>query len=130
MGLSDVPDVKIDPDGVFKASVLTGSRSVSNLYASLAKIFQLLCDQSIGWLTLQLYLQVTEKGSKNEKVIVRGFRRCAYHGDILDETETELGADYELKCLGGGRIKHEPKNRSILVYGYSQVGVSFAVCNA
>lgn len=67
------------------------------------------------------YLQVTEKSSKNEKLIVRGYARCEYHGDVLDETEKELGPNYDLKCLGGGRIKHEAKNHNILVYGYSQV---------
>lgn len=72
-------------------------------------------------------LQVTEKASKKEKLIVRGYARCAYHGDVLDETEKELGSDYELLCLGGGRIKHESKDHSILVYGYSQVSNFFVI---
>lgn len=70
---------------------------------------------------IRFIFQITEKASKNEKLIVRGYARCVYHGDVLDETEKELGPDYDLQCLGGGRIKHESKDRSILVYGYSQV---------
>uniref|UniRef100_A0A0R3RXP7 Sex-regulated protein janus-A n=1 Tax=Elaeophora elaphi TaxID=1147741 RepID=A0A0R3RXP7_9BILA len=67
-----------------------------------------------------ILIKVIEKASMKEKLIVRGYARCAFHGDVLDETEKELGSDYELSCLGGGRIKHEPKDRTILVYGYSQ----------
>ncbi|VDK82888.1 unnamed protein product [Litomosoides sigmodontis] len=67
-----------------------------------------------------ILIKVIEKSSKKDKLIVRGYARCAYHADILNETEKELGSDYELLCLGGGRIKHESKNHAILVYGYSQ----------
>ncbi|VDM08263.1 unnamed protein product [Wuchereria bancrofti] len=67
-----------------------------------------------------ILIKVIEKATKKEKLIVRGYARCAYHGDVLGETEKELGTDYELLCLGGGRIKHESKDHSILVYGYSQ----------
>lgn len=55
---------------------------------------------------------------------MRGFARCDFHGDVLHETEKELGPDYKLDCLGGGRIKHEPADKTILVYGYSQVIIS------
>ncbi|KAM3717592.1 UV-stimulated scaffold protein [Dirofilaria immitis] len=86
MPLTDVPNAKIDPDGVFK----------------------------------YILIKVIEKVSRKEKLIVRGYSRCDYHGDVLEETEKELGSNYELVCLGGGRIKHESKNHNILVYGYSQ----------
>uniref|UniRef100_A0A915Q0G1 Sex-regulated protein janus-B n=1 Tax=Setaria digitata TaxID=48799 RepID=A0A915Q0G1_9BILA len=85
MPLDDVPDAKIDSNGVFK----------------------------------YILIKVTEKASRKEKLIVRGYAHCPFHGDILDETEKELGPSYELQCLGGGRIKHKSEH-NILVYGYSQ----------
>ncbi|VDM98849.1 unnamed protein product [Thelazia callipaeda] len=67
-----------------------------------------------------MIFQVTEKSTKTDKMIVRGYARCDYHGDILFESENELGKNFGLECVGGGRIKHDAKNSSILVYGYSQ----------
>ncbi|KAG6454951.1 14 kDa phosphohistidine phosphatase [Manduca sexta] len=51
--------------------------------------------------------------------IVRGYKRCNYHSDIFDEVQDKL---HPLDCepLGGGRISHEPDNKKIHIYGYSQ----------
>ncbi|MCP9262633.1 Sex-regulated protein janus-A [Dirofilaria immitis] len=89
MPLTDVPNAKIDPDGVFKyilIKIITGDR----------------------------------KSFEERETDRTWISRCDYHGDVLEETEKELGSNYELVCLGGGRIKHESKNHNILVYGYSQ----------
>ncbi|CAD5123395.1 unnamed protein product [Dimorphilus gyrociliatus] len=60
------------------------------------------------------------KGSIN-KLIVRGYDSCGYHADILDLVEPGIRAlGFEVDCVGGGRILHEPNKKSILVYGYSQ----------
>ena len=57
---------------------------------------------------------------------MRGYGRCGYHADIFDETQAAVkqqpeGERIKLKCLGGGRISHEPDKKKLLVYGYSQV---------
>ena len=67
-----------------------------------------------------------ETGSESY-LIVRGFKDCPYHADILEKfEETELKADEELEiyyrtsCPGGGRINHDENNKKIEIYGYSQ----------
>ncbi|VDM43455.1 unnamed protein product [Toxocara canis] len=67
-----------------------------------------------------ILIKVMDKASNEEKLIVRGYKRCPFHGDVLEETEKAVGSDFKLKCLGGGRIRHEPDKHEILVYGYSQ----------
>ncbi|KAK2586344.1 hypothetical protein KPH14_010636 [Odynerus spinipes] len=44
------------------------------------------------------------------------------HLNIYDETvkQVEQYPDLEVEVLGGGRILHDPENKSIKVYGYSQ----------
>lgn len=55
------------------------------------------------------------------KFIVRGYDSCGYHADILDQVEPGIrGLGFDIDCVGGGRILHEPNKKSILVYGYSQ----------
>ncbi|KOB69620.1 Phosphohistidine phosphatase [Operophtera brumata] len=51
--------------------------------------------------------------------IVRGFKRCEYHADIFDEVQPKL-EPFDCEPLGGGRISHEPDNKKIHIYGYSQ----------
>ena len=48
--------------------------------------------------------------------------------DILDRVSPkfhELGLDYE--CVGGGRIKHNSKDKKIHIYGYSVVSVRYQI---
>lgn len=59
---------------------------------------------------------------------MRGYGRCGFHSDIFDETVEELDPEFKLKCVGGGRIRHEQAEQKILVYGYSQVRM-FAIEN-
>lgn len=50
----------------------------------------------------------------------------SFPADIFDEVQQKVAAlGVEMKCLGGGRIDHDAKNKKIKVYGYSQVGQSF-----
>ncbi|PIC51849.1 hypothetical protein B9Z55_002196 [Caenorhabditis nigoni] len=63
---------------------------------------------------------VTDTASKEKKFIVRGYYRCTFHDDILQETKSTASSGLKLKCVGGGRIKHDDSGKDILVYGYSQ----------
>lgn len=77
------------------------------------------------WLNLLFYpyFQVTSKSTGEEKLIVRGYKHCKWHKNIFQQTEEEIGTSFSLKCVGGGRINHEPQKRNLFVYGYSQVGI-------
>ena len=66
------------------------------------------------------YILIRLSIGKDFKHIVRGYGRCGFHADILDEVEPDLKAKgLKVSCKGGGRIEHQPK--SLNVYGYSQV---------
>jgi len=88
--VNKVPDVDIDPKGVFK------------------------------YILIKVHDPADDSTSKN---IVRGYGRCPYHADIFEEVENKELSPKELEgeCLGGGRIKHDDANKTINVYGYSQV---------
>ncbi|XP_066993413.2 14 kDa phosphohistidine phosphatase [Anabrus simplex] len=88
--LNSIPAIEIDPEGTFK------------------------------YILIKVYGPDTPKGSEPYKMIVRGFKWAAYHGNIYDATKAkleQLGLDSE--CVGGGRIQHDPVNKSIKVYGHS-----------
>ncbi|XP_004714492.1 14 kDa phosphohistidine phosphatase [Echinops telfairi] len=90
-GLAEIPDVDIDPDGVFKY-VLIRVHTVPPSDAQAAE----------------------------SKEIVRGYKWAEYHADIYDKVSGEIqrrGLDCE--CLGGGRISHQSQDKKIHVYGYS-----------
>ncbi|VDK60731.1 unnamed protein product [Anisakis simplex] len=93
-------------------------RKLSTMCASLASIADVDIDPK--GVFKYILIKATDKESKSEKLIVRGYKHCHFHGDIFEETENALGTAFKLKCLGGGRIKHEPESSEILVYGYSQ----------
>ena len=65
------------------------------------------------------YVQI----SYNNKIYLRGRADCKYHKGIYKKFITELKnagkTDVKTKCLGGGRIKMDPINQTIFVYGYS-----------
>ncbi|XP_046686805.1 sex-regulated protein janus-A-like [Homalodisca vitripennis] len=89
--LEKVPNVEIDPEGVFK------------------------------YILIKVYAKQTRDGNEPSKMIVRGNARGPYHADIYDEARSKiepLGLDTE--CIGGGRINHDAAKKNILVYGYSQ----------
>ncbi|CAF0999703.1 unnamed protein product [Didymodactylos carnosus] len=55
------------------------------------------------------------------KFLVRGDAESPYHADILDKAidkidETKL----TLNCVGGGRLRVDPAQKTIFVFGYSQ----------
>lgn len=70
-----------------------------------------------------IQIQVKDK-SNNKKIIVRGYKSCSYHADILDKVQDQL-KEIDCKCLGGGRINFQPDLKKIKVFGYSMVFYSF-----
>ncbi|KAI5706550.1 hypothetical protein M8J76_012085 [Diaphorina citri] len=88
-----VPSVEIDPQGTFK------------------------------YILIKLYEKnvTNDDGSEKFKYLVRGNARGEYHGDIYDAFVAGLtNKNLDSECVGGGRIKHYPDEKKILVYGYSQ----------
>ncbi|XP_064553221.1 sex-regulated protein janus-A [Drosophila montana] len=62
-----------------------------------------------------------EDCTDNKKNIVRGYADCDYHSDIYERVmEACKKTGLETKCLGGGRIEHNPEKKYMKVYGYSQ----------
>ncbi|KAL1233052.1 Sex-regulated protein janus-A [Trichinella pseudospiralis] len=59
--------------------------------------------------------------SVEDVVIDEGtFNRCEYHDDILQEVSPEfINKGIQVKCVGGGRINHDPVKRTLDIYGYS-----------
>ena len=54
------------------------------------------------------------------KLLVRGTATAEYHADIYDDTEEKAREEgIDCQCLGGGRIRHESRDKRIKVYGYS-----------
>ncbi|KAL0851584.1 hypothetical protein ABMA28_007366 [Loxostege sticticalis] len=69
-----------------------------------------------------ILLKVYGKEKNNEEpsvTVVRGYKRCNYHSDIYDEVQAKL-LPLDCEPLGGGRISHDPENKKIHIYGYSQ----------
>ncbi|XP_067833424.1 14 kDa phosphohistidine phosphatase [Heptranchias perlo] len=61
-----------------------------------------------------------DTGSGKEKDIVRGWASAEYHADIYDEVCAEIEKlGLHCECQGGGRIKHNSREKMIHVYGYS-----------
>ncbi|XP_078489231.1 14 kDa phosphohistidine phosphatase-like [Ciona intestinalis] len=66
------------------------------------------------------YIQIKVSSKSSEKIIIRGLVEAEYHADIFDEESPKIEAlGFDTICIGGGRIKHEPSCKKIVVYGYS-----------
>nr|XP_058157376.1 14 kDa phosphohistidine phosphatase [Dasypus novemcinctus] len=92
-GLAQIPDVDIDPDGVFK------------------------------YVLIRVHLEPPSGAGVGEsKEIVRGYKWAEYHADIYDKVAGELQKrGFGCECLGGGRISHQSRDRKVHVYGYSML---------
>lgn len=71
------------------------------------------------YILIRMYLKDGDDDSKN-KLCVRGNKEGPYHGDIYDAFMATLDETLDSECLGGGRIEHDPGEKSLKVYGYSQ----------
>ena len=67
-----------------------------------------------------ILIKLKNKSEKKSRFIVRGYKWATFHAGIFDKLEKELkAAGYDCKCVGGGRIQHNPKEKKIFVYGHS-----------
>lgn len=64
---------------------------------------------------------MTSSDAAHSKLIVRGYKRCAYHNDVVLATKEELrGTGLDVCVIGGGRILHEPESEPcVTVFGFS-----------
>ncbi|XP_076755448.1 sex-regulated protein janus-A [Xylocopa sonorina] len=69
-----------------------------------------------------ILINVQDETNNVSKSIVRGYARAQWHGDIFDDVSEKIKPIGGLRanCLGGGRIEHDPDQKTIKVYGYSQ----------
>ncbi|XP_072749302.1 sex-regulated protein janus-A [Anoplolepis gracilipes] len=69
-----------------------------------------------------ILINVQDDVNKASKQIVRGYARAQWHADIFDKIDEEVKkhAGLRANCVGGGRIEHDPDEKTIKVYGYSQ----------
>lgn len=66
-------------------------------------------------------LRMSSADAQHSKLIVRGYKRCEYHNDVLRAAKEEMyGTGLHVGVIGGGRILHEPgKTPQATVFGYS-----------
>lgn len=79
------------------------------------------------------YVQIRVEHADQRKIIIRGYSFASYHDNIVQHTKAaslaDLGAEgaqLRWKCIGGGRIQHDPVAKTLFVYGYS---VSYGRCD-
>ena len=58
-------------------------------------------------------------GDENEKLVVRADENCSYHRDILYLLRSQLPSNITARCIGGGQILIDPKQKSIMIWGSS-----------
>ena len=63
----------------------------------------------------------SKEGDDSEIDVVPSYAWAEYHADIYEKVSAELekGGLLDCECVGGGRIRHEPQEKKIHVYGYS-----------
>ncbi|XP_011708296.1 PREDICTED: 14 kDa phosphohistidine phosphatase-like isoform X1 [Wasmannia auropunctata] len=68
-----------------------------------------------------ILIDVQDDVGKTSKKIVRGYARAQWHSDIFDQVNEQIKkyAGLQANCVGGGRIEHDPDEKTIKVYGYS-----------
>ncbi|XP_075991912.1 14 kDa phosphohistidine phosphatase-like [Anticarsia gemmatalis] len=68
------------------------------------------------------YVMIKVHDTKHPNVepvtIIRGIQ-LSYHSDIYDVVQEKL-QPLDCEPIGGGRISHDPENKKIFIYGYSQ----------
>jgi phosphohistidine phosphatase len=78
--------------------------------------------------TCKYVLLKLEVAGGPSKVLVRGLLEAEFHDDVCVATRRELAAaagaagvtaQWDLSCLGGGRIRHDARAGELFVYGYS-----------
>ncbi|XP_041863372.1 14 kDa phosphohistidine phosphatase [Melanotaenia boesemani] len=67
-----------------------------------------------------ILVRVKVKDGDVHKEIVRGTKSAEYHNHIFEKVNPALEAlGMECKCLGGGKIEHNSKDKKLRVFGES-----------
>ncbi|XP_067846632.1 si:dkey-51e6.1 [Heptranchias perlo] len=67
-----------------------------------------------------ILVRLSRKGGSEYKDIVRGTKSAEYHNHIFEKLNPEMEKlELECKCLGGGKIDHNSKDKKIRVFGVS-----------
>ncbi|XP_048395508.2 si:dkey-51e6.1 [Stegostoma tigrinum] len=67
-----------------------------------------------------ILVRVSKKGGSEHKDIVRGTKTAEFHNNIFEKLAPEMEKlELECKCLGGGKIDHNSKEKKIRVFGVS-----------
>ncbi|XP_029473960.1 14 kDa phosphohistidine phosphatase-like [Rhinatrema bivittatum] len=66
------------------------------------------------------YILVRLKQGEEQRDVVRGTRSAEYHNHIFEKLNPEMEKlGIACKCLGGGKIEHNNKDKKIRVFGES-----------
>ncbi|XP_003225497.1 14 kDa phosphohistidine phosphatase [Anolis carolinensis] len=67
-----------------------------------------------------ILLRVQRGGSEEHRDIVRGTAAAEFHNHIFEKVSPEMEKlGFVCKCLGGGKIEHNSKDKKIRVFGLS-----------
>ncbi|XP_045524981.1 14 kDa phosphohistidine phosphatase-like isoform X2 [Pieris brassicae] len=104
----------------FKRLLIYHNSKVNKNMSSLSNVPVVDIDPSgvFKYILINVYEEV-KSGQEPKMTIARGYKRCNYHSDIYDEVQAKL-SPLDCEPLGGGRISHDPENKKIHIYGYSQ----------
>lgn len=77
------------------------------------------------------YVQIRLRKDGNEKLVVRAYRGLRFHAENYETAMRKfrpLGIRGDV--IGGGRIKYDPEEKQVSVYGYSKTFGRAVGCNA
>ncbi|KFW64789.1 14 kDa phosphohistidine phosphatase, partial [Pygoscelis adeliae] len=67
-----------------------------------------------------ILVRLQRPGGEEQRDIVRGTKAAEFHNHIFEKVNPEMEKlGYECKCLGGGKIDHNSKDKKIRVFGLS-----------
>uniref|UniRef100_A0A8D0L928 14 kDa phosphohistidine phosphatase n=1 Tax=Sphenodon punctatus TaxID=8508 RepID=A0A8D0L928_SPHPU len=67
-----------------------------------------------------ILVRVQRAGATEHRDIVRGTKAAEFHNHIFEKVNPEMEKlDFECKCLGGGKIDHNSRDKKIRVFGLS-----------
>uniref|UniRef100_H1A3X6 Phosphohistidine phosphatase 1-like n=1 Tax=Taeniopygia guttata TaxID=59729 RepID=H1A3X6_TAEGU len=67
-----------------------------------------------------ILVRLQRPGGGEQRDIVRGTKAAEFHNHIFEKVNPEMEKlGYECKCLGGGKIEHNSKDKKIRVFGLS-----------
>lgn len=66
------------------------------------------------------YIQIRVTGDGVKKIVIRGSADAEYHADVYGSSSPQIESlGFQTEPIGGGRIDHNPVEKTIHVYGYS-----------